>query len=237
MKLMMVHIFVSHPAPRTAGWSCLKGQVLALGLLMAAMFVATPATANQHGDAVFKPTVGDGIAAARDGRFRDAIAIWEPHAADGNAVAHYGLGLTYSKERGPDMPARPMLSHLHYQAAATAGHVSAIFELAFQYERGVGTEVDMDKALTLYRIAAAKNHLNAQYNLAVLLSHGGKVEPNLREAFFWVTAAQHNARIRPRGELTFEKVSELARIIRAKVPHQTASKAGRAATRLTGQPI
>ena len=40
-----------------------------------------------------------------------------------------------------------------------------------------------------------------------------------------------------RGELTLEKVSRLTQMIRDKLPHQTASKAGLAATRLTGQPI
>ena len=95
----------------------------------------------------------------------------------------------------------------------------------------------MDYALAYYRVAAAKNHLNAQYNLAVLLSRGGDVKPDLREAFFWAAAARNNARIRPRGELTLEKVSRLAQMIRERLPHQTASKAGLAATRLTGQPI
>ena len=57
----------------------------------------------------------------------------------------------------------------------------------------------MDHALAYYRVAAAKNHLNAQYNLAVLLSRGGDVKPDLREAFSWAAAAKNNVRIRPRG--------------------------------------
>ena len=122
-------------------------------------------------------------------------------------------------------------------AAAHRGHVDSIFELAFQHERGIGTEANTDHALAYYRVAAAENHLNAQYNLAVLLSRGGDVKPDLREAFFWAAAARNNARIRPRGELTLEKVSRLAQMIRERLPHQTASKAGLAATRLTGQPI
>ena len=135
------------------------------------------------------------------------------------------------------MPARPELSHRHYKAAAHRGHVDSIFELAFQYERGIGTEANTDHALAYYRVAAAKNHLKAQYNLAVLLSRGDDVKPDLREAFFWAAAAKNNARIRPRGELTLEKVSRLAQMIHERLPYQTASKAGLAATRLTGQPI
>ena len=63
------------------------------------------------------------------------------------------------------------------------------------------------------------------------------MKPNLREAFFWAEAARNNARIRPRGELTLEKVSRLAQMIRERLPHQSASKPELAATRLNGQPI
>ena len=77
------------------------------------------------------------------------------------------------------------MSNQHYKAAAHKGHVDSVFELAFQYERGIGNEANTDHALAYYRVAAAKNHLKAQYNLAVLLSRGDDVKPDLREAFFW----------------------------------------------------
>ena len=63
------------------------------------------------------------------------------------------------------------------------------------------------------------------------------MKTDLREAYFWATAAKKNTRIRPRVELTLEKVSRLTQMIRDRLPHETASKAGLAATRLTGQPI
>ena len=109
--------------------------------------------------------------------------------------------------------------------------------MGLRYERGIGTQANADHALAYYRVAAVKNHLKEQYNLAVLLSRGDDVKPDLREAFFWAAELKNNARIRPRGELTLEKVSRLAQMIRERLPHQTASKAGLAATRLTGQPI
>ncbi len=188
---------------------------------------------RQHPDA----TVADGIIAIREGKFREAVAIWTPYAEAGNPAANYGLGLIYSRDRGAGMPARPELSHRHYKAAAAhKGHVDSVFELAFQYERGIGTKANTDHALAFYRIAATKNHLNAQYNLAVLLSRGGDVKPTCVRRTSG-PAAKNNARIRPRGELTLEKVSRLTQMIRDRLPPQTASKAGLAATRLTGQPI
>ena len=135
------------------------------------------------------------------------------------------------------MPARPELSNQHYKAAAHKGHVDSVFELAFQYQRGIGTEANTDHALANCRVAAAKNHLKSKYNLAVLQSRGDDVKPDLREAFFWTATAKNNARNRPRGELTLEKVSRLAQMIRERLPYQTASKAGFAATKLTGQLI
>ena len=99
------------------------------------------------------------------------------------------------------------MSNQHYKAAANKGHVDSVCELAFQYKHSIGTEANTDYALAYYRVAAAENHLNAQYNLAVLLSRGGDVKPDLREAFFWAAAANNNARIRPRGELTLERES------------------------------
>ena len=215
----------------------IKWPALVAMALCAAILPSGPAPATPLVDSAPEATVADGIVAIREGNFREAVAIWTPHAEAGNPAANYSLGLVYSRDRGAGMPARPELSHRHYKAAAHRGHVDSIFELAFQYERGIGTEANTDHALAYYRVAAAKNHLNAQYNLAVLLSRGGDVKPDLREAFFWAAAARNNARIRPRGELTLEKVSRLAQMIRERLPHQTASKAGLAATRLTGQPI
>ena len=91
------------------------------------------------------------------------------------------------------MPARQELSHQRYEAAAYKGYFDSLFELAYKYKRGIGTKANTDHALADYRVAAAKNHLNAQYNLAVLLSCDGDVKPNLREAFFWAGAAKNNA--------------------------------------------
>ena len=69
------------------------------------------------------------------------------------------------------------------------------------------------------------------------MSRSGDVKPDLREASFWAARARNNARIRPRAELTLKKVSRLAQMIHELLPHQTASRPGLAATRLTGQPI
>ena len=101
-----------------------------------------PAPATPLVDSGPEATIADGIVAIREGNFREAVAIWTPHAEAGNPTAHYGLGLVYSRDRGAGMPAHPGLSHQRYKAAAHSGHVDSTFELAFQYERGIGTEAN-----------------------------------------------------------------------------------------------
>ena len=91
--------------------------------------------------------------------------------------------------------------------------------------------------MRLYRLAAQSNHLNAQYNLAVLLSNGDGVDTDLRQAYFWATAAHHNAVRSPNPVLTESRIISLARTIRDRLPYQQATQASTAAARLTGQPI
>ena len=50
------------------------------------------------------------------------------------------------------------------------------------------------------------------------------MKTDLREAYFWATEANNNASIRPSGELTLAKVSKLIKMIRDRLPHETASK-------------
>ena len=108
-----------------------------------------------------------------------AYTILEPIAASGSRHAQYAVGLILAKRgaelstdmfdtdtiRAHDTAAardarrkaiREAQSHDMFGAAARQGHIGAIFELVFQYESGIGTKVDIDKALSMYRIAGAK---------------------------------------------------------------------------------
>ena len=182
-------------------------------------------------------TYAAGLAAAKSNRIGAAIALWTPLAESGHTEAQYGLGLIYSAPRGDDFPANHDLAHRMYHAAAKSGHVGAVFELAFQYERGHGTEKNMKKAIGLYHIAAFKNHLNAQFNLAILLANGEAGKPNYSAAYVWATAARHNAVKTPHPTLDRSRIGKLVSEIRAHLPHATAMRAGRTAIKLTGQPI
>ena len=240
MTVTIANILIAQASHNKGRQPALRWYLAAILVLTALAAFTTPAMADNITARPDNPSQGSlvaGIKAARAGHFADAIAILGRLAEQGHVIANHGLGLIYSKDRGATLPARPELAHQHFQAAAKKGHVGAIFELGFQFERGIGTNADMKTALQFYRVAAHHNHLNAQFNLAVLLSRGGGVKANPREAYFWALAAQHTARTKPQGALTFEKVTKLVRQIRSTLPHQSASRASRATTILTGQPI
>ena len=211
-------------------------------LVVAAMFAGGMNRASadlevaQHEHIIADAPVNTGIHAARAGRLRDAITILSPHAERGNAMANYVLGLIYLRDRGM-MKANPTRSHRHFVRAAATGHVASIFEAAFQFERGIGTARDMDRAIHLYQIAARANHLNAQFNLAVLLSQHEAERQDLQQAYFWAIAASNNAVRTGTDEMKGHRIAALIRYIRSRIPHQVAAQASSAAARLTGQPI
>lgn len=215
----------------------IQGCILALALLFGGgSVVAQPNDLAAADPAPSQLSLQAGIAAAESGRLAEAISKLSPHARQGNATANYALGLIYMRG-AEDAGATAKLSHEHFKRAAQSGHVGAVFEVAFQFERGIGTEPDLKRALRLYQLAARSNHLNAQFNLAVLLSNGTGVEPDLAQAYFWITAAYHNAIRTPNPVLTEGRVRNLAQTIRARIPYQQAAKASTAAARLAGQPI
>ena len=75
------------------------------------------------------------------------------------------------------------LAHAYFKRAAQQGHIGAAFELAFQFERGIGTNTDLKRARLLYKVAARQNHLNAQYNLAILLAAGSGGKADFKQAY------------------------------------------------------
>jgi hypothetical protein len=126
------------------------------------------------------------------------------------------------------------LAHAYFKRAAQQGHIGAAFELAFQFERGIGTNTDLKRARLLYKVAARQNHLNAQYNLAILLAAGSGGKADFKQAYMWVLAAHSNALKTSHTVLTPQRVNQLAQKIRTRIRYHEAVKARRGAIRLTG---
>lgn len=130
--------------------------------------------------------------------------------------------------------AMAVLAHAYFKRAAQQGHIGAAFEVAFQFERGIGTNTDLKRARLLYKVATRQNHLNARYNLAILLAAGSGGKADFKQAYMWVLAAHSNALKTSHTVLTLQRVSQLAQKIRTRVRYNDAVKARRGAIRLTG---
>ena len=86
--------------------------------------------------------------------------------------------------------------------AAYGGHEGALFHLGVSYENGRGVQKGLRLAAHFYRLAAARHHVAAQYNLAVMTAYGKGVKRDLGKALALIliakqnTGLNHNARLR-----------------------------------------
>ncbi|MCX7184082.1 MAG: tetratricopeptide repeat protein [Nitrosospira sp.] len=101
--------------------------------------------------------IDDGIAAYLKGNHKQALAIWEPLAAQGNAEAQYWLGSIYFNGQGGMLQDYKVAMKWVHQAA-TQGHAGAQFTLGHMYAAGEGAEQDYQEAVKWFRLAAAQGH-------------------------------------------------------------------------------
>jgi S1-C subfamily serine protease len=124
-----------------------------------------------------------GWEAYEQGKFSDALEIWEPLARYGNKDAQINLGVMYDYGKGvtesPEMAAR------WYQSAAEQGHASAQFNLGQLYLQGRGVEQNIHQAIYWLQQAAYQDFAIAQYNLGVLYAEGKRLPAQYNKAVKW----------------------------------------------------
>ena len=86
-------------------------------------------------------------------------------AANFFSGALYAAGTIGGKVNYPD-------ALRHWQIAADAGHIDAIFQVGNMYAAGLGTKKDMKKAFEYYARAAERGHVFATYQAAVMANSG-----------------------------------------------------------------
>ncbi|MBO0733782.1 MAG: sel1 repeat family protein [Methylocapsa sp.] len=128
-----------------------------------------------------------GEAAYGDGRFRDALRIWQPLAESGDPRAAFGLGLLY--DLGEGIGQDSAAAYNWYRRAAEEGYVPAEFNVAIMCDSGIGTERNLAEAALWYARAAAHGYARAEYNLAQLYEAGEGVPRNIDVAKAWYAAA------------------------------------------------
>lgn len=106
-------------------------------------------------------------------------------AADGGDVYAYAIiGSMYLSPQGCLKPDTRKAFEYFYQAAKM-GLAVAQFNVGQMFEFGDGTEQDLRKSITYYRLAAEQEHSDAQYRLGLAYLREKKVS----EAFRWVNKA------------------------------------------------
>ena len=159
--------------------------VLALALLAG----AAPAAAGPWEDALEALVRRD---------YAAALAILQPLAEQGDALAQGQLGVMYAEGRGVAMDEREAARW--YRLAAEQGVALAQFNLGNMYRTGSGVAKDDQEAVRWYRLAAEQGYADAQFNLGVAYANGHGVTKDEREAVRWyrlaaeqgLAEAQHN---------------------------------------------
>ena len=63
----------------------------------------------------------------------------------------------------------PTTAIKYFTKAAERGHVDAQYDLGLMYEKGIGSEIDIEKAIEWYSAAASHDHSGAKEALKRLL--------------------------------------------------------------------
>jgi TPR repeat protein len=132
----------------------------------------------------------EGIKAANEGHFADALVEFEYLADKGFAPGIYelaklyegGFGVTRNYKRAAEL----------YQQGVKKNHPDSMFALAVLYDEGNGVKLDKQMALTLFEKAANKNLPAAQFNLGVMYANGDGVGHDFELAKTWYEKAAAN---------------------------------------------
>ncbi|MEO0500639.1 MAG: hypothetical protein AAF205_08810, partial [Pseudomonadota bacterium] len=136
---------------------------------------ATPATAN----------VADGVEKWRSGQYKEAVMLWLPPAARGDAHALFNLGLAARQGRG--LPKDLARAEDFFRRAAAKGHNPARTYLGiFLARRGEDA-----KAIDLWRESAAAGDAHARYMLGIRLFNGDTIARDWPRAYAYMLLARN----------------------------------------------
>lgn len=140
-----------------------------------------------------EPSVAERMAAAYDaadrGDYETALSIWTPLAHAGIARAANNIGACFSEGLGVARDVK--LAECWLSVASEGGDPVGQRNLASLYFKGEGSGVTQDnnRALALYRAAAAQGDATAQDMLSWTLLEGDGVEADAAEARRWAELA------------------------------------------------
>ena len=121
--------------------------------------------------------IREGLSFYDKGNYADALQRWKSASKAGSKEADFLLGFLYDGILQNDKEAL-----FFFTKAALSGHIQAQVNVGLKYERGEGTDVNKEKAIYWYSLAAFNQDDRAQFRLASLLQEeSGKA----KESHFW----------------------------------------------------
>jgi hypothetical protein len=117
------------------------------------------------------------------------------------AQMHYMTGLKLLKDQSQNAASNHTKANIWFTMAAYEGHEGALFHLGAYYEDGRGVQKDSKLAAHFYRLDAARHHVAAQYNLAVMTAYGKGVKRDLGKALALILIAKQNTDLNPNARL------------------------------------
>ena len=150
-------------------------RILAATLLC--LMLATPASAGMD----------QAMVAYGQRDYASALREFHFHAAKGDSIAQYSIGLMYFYGQGVPQDYTEALKW--YRMAARQGDANALFSVARMYNAGMGVPQDYIEALKWFRKAAELGHGDSQAQLGIMYFVGMKVSRNHIKALKWLNIA------------------------------------------------
>ncbi|MCG8512247.1 MAG: sel1 repeat family protein [Rhodospirillales bacterium] len=128
-----------------------------------------------------------GIAAYRNGDYKEARLNFEPEAKAGDSRAQLGLGLIHHKGLGVQRNLEEAAKW--YRMAAEQGNAAAQNNLGVLHRNGNGVRKDLREAFSWFWMAAMQGHPRAELNLADMYRLGQGVPADPLLAYIWLDFA------------------------------------------------
>lgn len=131
--------------------------------------------------------------AAQAGNYKQAIALWQPLAEEGDASAQYTLGWMF--ESGQGVKQNYQRAIFWYMKAAQQGDVAAQYVLAMLYKKGTGITKNSKKAVVWFIKAANQGDAIAQFELGVHFQKGLGIKQDYQQSLYWFQKAAEQGHI------------------------------------------
>lgn len=113
----------------------------------------------------------------------DTVSTNTEEACDDDSDEYYELGMNCKKNKEFDN------AYEHFKTAVENGSIKAIAELGYCYFKGYGVEIDYQKAIHYYEIAANHNDKVGQRRLGYCYDEGFGVKKDYKKAVYWYEKA------------------------------------------------